>query len=679
MHLDSPHSPALGNGDHHDSLGHTTAPSNGVPTSNNGHSATPASDDWAAKRKRKLSARYADYESSKEIDSLFNGASNAGSTPHTSSRMNKEQIKYCQAMIRTLKRQRDAGPFLEPVDPVKLNIPDYPTIIKHPMDLGTVDKKLTANQYLDVEDFVSDVRLIFSNCYLYNGSESVIAKMAQNLERVFNNQVTKIPGVPQSPLAGHGSPAPGRSSSHSHDGIATGTPEAANRPRREIHPPSRELPVATPVVSRRRSRAPADPQLKYCQQVIREIFKRSHLNYSHPFLAPVDPVALNIPDYTRIVKHPMDFGTVKKKLDAGEYHSAQEFEADARLVFDNCYIFNPPDNPVHQMGKQLEQVFEQKWAGLPTAPEPAHESPGPEPQMFADDPTFDDHHGSDYDEPDAQQFDEIAKFERHLEKMARELEAMKRDASRKKKSGPTPAPSRRRTSQKSTAGKAPGSQGRQGGATARRDKRPGRQLHGSGHQHGIVSSGDEFDVDPTQEISFDQKRELSEKIGQLAPEHMNEVVTIIRSSMPELNDAAEDEIELDIDSLNPNTFWRLYAFVKKHTDPPVRKPSPGSVGPRTSQSHGATSYTSSHHVSHPHQPPAGKRQRLQSAVMEMDQTRRISQLEEKLRQFDSVVRRSPKLHESEVDIEREDDYSSSASGSSSDSGSDSDDSGSHSD
>ncbi|KAJ1979473.1 hypothetical protein H4R34_002817 [Dimargaris verticillata] len=678
MHLDSPHSPALGNGDHHhDSIGHVSSPGNALSTSNNGHTATPATDDWAAKRKRKLSARYADYESSKEIDSLFNGAPIAGGIPHTGSHMSKEQVKYCQAMVRTLKRQRDAGPFLEPVDPVKLNIPDYPTIIKHPMDLGTVDKKLTADQYLDVEDFVSDVRLIFSNCYLYNGSESVIAKMAQNLERVFNNQVTKIPGLPQSPLPAHGSPAPGRSSSQSHDGIVTGTPEAVNRPRREIHPPSRELPAATPAVSRRRSRAPADPQLKYCQQVIREIFKRSHLNYSHPFLAPVDPVALNIPDYTRIVKHPMDFGTIKKKLDAGEYHTAQEFEADTRLVFDNCYIFNPPDNPVHQMGKQLEQVFEQKWAGLPAAPELAHESPAPAPapQLFAEDPSFDDHHGSDYDEPEAQQFDEIAKFERHLEKMARELEAMKRDAGRKKKPGQPPVPSRRRTSQKTTAGKAPG---RQGDAVARRDKRTGRPPHAPGHT-GVVSSGDEYDVDPTQEISFDQKRELSEKIGQLAPKHMNEVVTIIRSSMPELNDAAEDEIELDIDSLNPHTFWRLYAFVKKHTDPPARKASTASAaGPRTSQSHGATSYTSSHHAGH-HQPPAGKRQRLQSAVMEMDQTRRISQLEEKLRQFDSVVRRSPKMHESEVDIEREDDYSSSASGSSSDSGSDSDDSGSHSD
>jgi hypothetical protein len=43
----------------------------------------------------------------------------------------------------------ESQPFLEPVDWKALGIPDYPTIIKNPMDLGTISKKLKENKYTD--------------------------------------------------------------------------------------------------------------------------------------------------------------------------------------------------------------------------------------------------------------------------------------------------------------------------------------------------------------------------------------------------------------------------------------------------------------------------------------------------------------------------------------------------
>ena len=61
-----------------------------------------------------------------------------------------------------------------------------------------------------------------------------------------------------------------------------------------------------------------------------------------PFLLPVDPVELNIPDYFDIIKHPMDFGTISQKLKAGEIHSKEEFVELVRLVFDNAILYNKP-------------------------------------------------------------------------------------------------------------------------------------------------------------------------------------------------------------------------------------------------------------------------------------------------------------------------------------------------
>ncbi|ORX67093.1 Bromodomain-containing protein, partial [Linderina pennispora] len=77
--------------------------------------------------------------------------------------------KYCTAMLRALKKHRDAGPFLKPVDVVALNIPDYVNIIKYPMDLSTIENKLKGRLYADTQGFTDDLRLMFNNAYIYNG------------------------------------------------------------------------------------------------------------------------------------------------------------------------------------------------------------------------------------------------------------------------------------------------------------------------------------------------------------------------------------------------------------------------------------------------------------------------------------------------------------------------------
>lgn len=78
-------------------------------------------------------------------------------------------------------------------------------------------------------------------------------------------------------------------------------------------------------------------------------------------------MSLNIPQYPSIVKRPIDLGTIRNKLDAGQYPVPPfpAFEADMRLLFKNCYLFNPPGTPVHEWGKLVEGVFEAKWEERP--------------------------------------------------------------------------------------------------------------------------------------------------------------------------------------------------------------------------------------------------------------------------------------------------------------------------
>jgi Bromodomain len=56
------------------------------------------------------------------------------------------------------------------------------------------------------------------------------------------------------------------------------------------------------------------------------------------------------PGYSDVVKFPMDFGTMRKKVKNGEYGTGSEAAAllykDFRQVFDNCYLYNDEDNEV---------------------------------------------------------------------------------------------------------------------------------------------------------------------------------------------------------------------------------------------------------------------------------------------------------------------------------------------
>lgn len=65
-------------------------------------------------------------------------------------------------------------------------IPDYFTVIKNPMDFGTIKKKLNLNIYQNVEGFLNDMSQVFINCRLYNGTESPVGRIGVNIRREYD-------------------------------------------------------------------------------------------------------------------------------------------------------------------------------------------------------------------------------------------------------------------------------------------------------------------------------------------------------------------------------------------------------------------------------------------------------------------------------------------------------------
>jgi hypothetical protein len=78
--------------------------------------------------------------------------------------------------------------------------------------------------------------------------------------------------------------------------------------------------------------------------------------FAWPFKKPVDAIKLLLPDYHAIIKEPMDFGTVRKRLNNKYYVSASECKEDIKLVFLNCFRYNKPELDVAIMGRTLEKV-----------------------------------------------------------------------------------------------------------------------------------------------------------------------------------------------------------------------------------------------------------------------------------------------------------------------------------
>ncbi|RGP60185.1 tfiid associated [Fusarium longipes] len=83
-----------------------------------------------------------------------------------------------------------------------------------------------------------------------------------------------------------------------------------------------------------------------------------------PFKDAVEPVEDGVPDYFEKVKRPMDLSTIKIKMDRKEYNNEEEFLADVRQIFDNCFTYWKKGDPMWIAGEKLQKTFEDKFSHM---------------------------------------------------------------------------------------------------------------------------------------------------------------------------------------------------------------------------------------------------------------------------------------------------------------------------
>lgn len=82
--------------------------------------------------------------------------------------------------MKVLHDHHNSWPFRKPVDVRK--VPDYSSIIKEPMDLSKIKKKLLDKIYKTKEDFKSDIIKIFDNARQFNHEDSIYFRFANQLQ-----------------------------------------------------------------------------------------------------------------------------------------------------------------------------------------------------------------------------------------------------------------------------------------------------------------------------------------------------------------------------------------------------------------------------------------------------------------------------------------------------------------
>ena len=102
-------------------------------------------------------------------------------------------------------------------------------------------------------------------------------------------------------------------------------------------------------------------RLKLLQNIVEGLLSHEH---GWVFAEPVDPDVLGIENYFDIIEHPMDLGTVKKRLEGGLYENENRAIADVILTFDNAMLYNEKRSLVHKMAKTPKDKFSGELARL---------------------------------------------------------------------------------------------------------------------------------------------------------------------------------------------------------------------------------------------------------------------------------------------------------------------------
>lgn len=449
--------------------------------------------------------------------------------------------KHMMKAIHNTKRSSDSKLFLTPVDTVLLNIPNYFNIVKKPMDLKTMEEKLKSDGYATVQAVRADLDQIIENTTLFNGPDHPVTRSGYAMAKVFERGMAHLPGpevqeppaskksrkssLPAAPkvapprresrtsLPAAPAPSPITEQSPTFALGPQGIPlirrdstKLDGRPKREIHPPApRDLPYANSKPKKKKYQA----ELRFCLHVLDELAKPKYQALTYAFATPVDPVALNIPDYHSVIKKPMDLRTVREKLENGEHENAKEFEADVKLIFHNCNKYNGPDHPIRATAKELDTIFDREMSNKRAWIESNTPVSGAQSTISSEVEEDEDDEEDDEEAEDTADNDQLSQLQRSIAEMSEKVKRLQQKA------------------------KSPQATGKKASKSAKADKKATKK-GASAPPVKTEKKAHPKSTKKEQYVTYEQKQEISNRINSLSEAKMAKALKIIRDNMPNL-------------------------------------------------------------------------------------------------------------------------------------------------
>ncbi|CAH8547561.1 unnamed protein product [Heterobilharzia americana] len=105
--------------------------------------------------------------------------------------MNSDELEWCRRATEDLYNHESSWAFRKPVN--HKQVPIYRKIIKHPIDLSTIRRKVQdAGAYSSFNNWVQDVRLMFSNCEVFNEDDSDVGRAGHIMRAYFECHWSKF-------------------------------------------------------------------------------------------------------------------------------------------------------------------------------------------------------------------------------------------------------------------------------------------------------------------------------------------------------------------------------------------------------------------------------------------------------------------------------------------------------
>jgi len=281
----------------------------------------------------------------------------------------------------------------------------------------------------------------------------------------------------------------------------TPNPRRSGR-KRKVHNGLDEMSIKEETKKDKLLRKVFEQMKKECLDVLNRLMKHDcALN----FLEPVDAQKLGVPDYYDVIKDPMDFNTVKSRLEDRFYGCLDELIDDVRLIFCNFFTYNQMGSEICNYAAVLSKIFEKSLDGLRAREQELIEETEIQDMKFTMQSLF---------EEQAKMLQELNKLRTEPIGSASVQPVVPAIAPTKK----AKAPKRKKKSK--TPRKIPN-------------------------------------------FTKKRKQELTKNINSLSQPQLERLVEIVATELNASNKATDGEVEIDLDKLTNSTLFKLEAYVNE--------------------------------------------------------------------------------------------------------------------